>query len=169
MTVYIGPSNWWWISSPEATDACHYKAFARCCAPSCATRDGSRLICKSNGGAWFVAPNCTQVSSQWAGGQYNTTLVGNKCCIFEWPTLNTLLLQCGFNPCDWFVPSSGQLNNPGFVCRTRWDTFTATNYWSSTETTATGAYLRYFASGACNPGCNKAGFSNVRAFRFLTY
>ena len=169
MTVYIGPSNWWWLSSPEATDACHYKAIARCCALSCATRDGSRLICKSNGGAWFVAPNCTQVSSQWAGGQYNTTLVGNKCCIFEWPTLNTLLLQCGFNPCDWFVPSSGQLNNPGFVCRTRWDTFTATNYWSSTETTATGAYLRYFASGACNPGCNKAGFSNVRPFRCVTY
>jgi hypothetical protein len=76
---------------------------------------------------------------QWAGGQYNTTQVGNKCCICEWPALNTRLLQCGFNPCDWFVPSISQLNNPGFVCRTQWDTFASASYWSSTEISATNA------------------------------
>jgi hypothetical protein len=57
MTAYIGPTNWWLLSSPEATDACYYEAIARCCVVSSATRDGSRLICKANGVAWFVAPN----------------------------------------------------------------------------------------------------------------
>jgi hypothetical protein len=108
------------------------------------TRDGSRLICKANGVACVVAPNCTQLGSQWAGGQYNTTQVGNKCCICEWPALNTRLLQCGFNPCDWFVPSISQLNNPGFVCRTQWDTFASTLYWSSTEINATIACVQCF-------------------------
>jgi hypothetical protein len=168
MTVYIGPTNWWWLSSPEATDACYYKAFARCFDLSCATRDGSRLICKANGIAWFVAPNCTQVGSTWAGGQYNSTQVGDKCCICEWPGLETRLLQCGFNPCDWFVPSISQLNNPGYVCRTQWDTFASALYWSSTEFNATRACLQCFSNGNIGSNAKTCTFC-VRPFRCVTY
>jgi hypothetical protein len=168
MTIYVGPTNWWWLSSPEAPEPCHYKAIARCCVVSSATRDGSRLICKANGVAWFVAPSTTQLSSQWAGGQYNSTQVGNKCCICEWPALNTRLLQCGFNPCDWFVPSSSQLNNPGYVCRTRWDTFTATRYWSSTEVSATNACGQYFFNGGIIINSKSLSYL-VRPFRCVTY
>jgi hypothetical protein len=168
MTIYVGPTNWWWLSSPEATDACYYKAFARCFGVSCPTKDGSRLICKANGVAWFVAPDCTQLGSQWAGGQYNSTQVGDKCCICEWPALNTRLLQCGFNPCDWFVPSSAQLNNPGYLCRSNWDTFASTRYWSSTEFNATNACAQIFSTGGLN-NCLKTNTFCVRAFRCVTY
>ncbi len=168
MTVYIGPTNWWWVSSPESPLDCHYKAIARCCVVSSATRDGSRLICKANGVAWFVAPNCTQVGSQWAGGQYNSTQVGDKCCICEWPGLNTRLLECGFNPCDWFVPSRDQLNNPGYVCRTQWDTFASTNYWSSTEINATYACRQGFNNGCFNALAKTITYC-VRPFRCVTY
>ena len=168
MTIYVGPTNWWWLSSPDAPNACHYKAIARCCVVSCATRDGARLICKANGVAWFVAPDCTQLGSAWAGGQYNSTQVGDKCCICEWPGLNTRLLQCGFNPCDWFVPSSAQLNNPGYVCRTQWDTFASACYWSSTEITATNACRQSFDAASLGSP-SKTLTLCVRAFRCVTY
>jgi hypothetical protein len=98
---------------------------------------GVELFVRPEGlpGLWH--PTVTQLDSQWAGGQYNSTQVGDKCCICEWPALNTRLLQCGFNPCDWFVPSISQLNNPGYLCRSNWDTFASTSYWSSTEFNAT--------------------------------
>jgi hypothetical protein len=167
MTIYVGPTNWWWVSSPDAPDACHYKGIARCCAVGSSTRNGARLICKSGGVAWFVAPNSTQVGSQWAGGQYNSTSVGSRCCICEWPDLNTRLLQCGFNPSDWFVPSSAQLNNPGYVCRTQWDTFASSYYWSSTEINASFACFQNFSTGS--PSGSKTSMFCVRAFRCVTY
>jgi hypothetical protein len=168
MTIYVGPTNWWWLSSPEAPEPCYYKAIARCCVVSSATRDGSRLICKANGVAWFVAPSCTQVGSTWAGGQYNSTQVGDKCCICEWSGLETRLISCGFNPCDWFVPSSTQLQNPGYVCRTNWDSISASFYWSSTEITATLACGVGYTNGSAL-GFSKALTCCVRAFRCVTY
>ena len=87
MTIQVGPTNWWGLSSPDAPIDCHYKSIARCCPVSCATRDGSRLICKSNGVAWFVAPVSTQVGQTWNGT--TSLLVGTKCCVCDWSTLNT--------------------------------------------------------------------------------
>jgi hypothetical protein len=156
MGLIIGPTPWWQSN------------LVSICPVGTTLPDGSRIICKAGGTAWIVAPNCTQVSSTWAGGQYNSTQVGDKCCICEWPGLNTRLLQCGFNPCDWFVPSSSQLNNPGFVCRTQWDTFASPDYWSSTEFNATTACRQYFTNG--NVGAaSKAGTRCVRPFRCVTY
>ena len=156
MGLIIGPTPWW-QSNLVAT-----------CPVGTTLLDGSRIICKAGGTAWIVAPNCTQVGSQWAGGQYNSTQVGNKCCICEWPELQTRLIQCGFNPCDWFVPSSAQLNNPGYVCRTQWDTFASTNYWSSTEVSSTNACSQYFSNGSLN-SFTKTTARCVRAFRRVTY
>ena len=156
MGLIIGPTPWWQSNLVAA------------CPAGTTLLDGSRIICKAGGTAWIVAPSCTQVGSTWAGGQYNSTQVGDKCCICEWSALETRLIQCGFNPCDWFVPSYTQLQNPGYVCRTNWDSFSAACYWSSTEITATLASIVCYTSGfACV--CSKAFTCCVRAFRCVTY
>jgi hypothetical protein len=77
------------------------------------------------------------------------------------------MLQCGFNPSDWFVPCISQLQNPGYSCRTNWD-FSSAGYWSSTEYSSTCACFLCFSNGlTCN--CTKANFNCVRAFRCVTY
>jgi hypothetical protein len=167
MTVIVGPTNLWWLTDPEATEACYYKAFARCFPVSCATRDGSRLICKANGVAWFVAPNCTQVGATWNNS--TNTLVGNKPCICDWPTLCARMVSCGFNLSNWFVPSITQLINPGYVCRTQWDTFACARYWSSTECNANNAFYQHFCTNVCIGNSKVGAVSNVRAFRCVTY
>jgi hypothetical protein len=167
MAVVAGPTQWWYNSDQ------YYACFAKCNTVGSTTYDGSRLICKAGGVGWFVAPSSTEVSEQWAGGQYNSTQVGNKCCISEWSALETAL-ENRSRPIDstkWFVPSGGaggQLNNPGYVCRTQWDSFVATSYWSSTEGNATLACNQTFTNGSL--GIFSKTFSNrVRAFRCVTY
>jgi hypothetical protein len=159
MGVLFGPSNWW---QANLVSACPEGTFLP---------DGSSIICKSGGTAWIVAPACTQVSSQWAGGQYNSTQVGDKCCISEWSGLQTALINYGFNPDDWFVPSASQLQNPGYVCRTNWDSFSSTSpYWSSTENSAPCAFCVSFCFNGCTGGLGFKTFTNcVRAFRCVTY
>jgi hypothetical protein len=158
MGLIIGPTPWWQSNLVAA------------CPVGTTLLDGSRIICKAGGTAWIVAPNCTQVNSvAWAGGQYNSTLVGDKCCICEWSALNTLLLNCGFNPCDWFVPSIAQLCNPGYTCRSQWDTCSCTGYWSSTECSCCTAAGVCFIGGTAGSVCNKVIGCCVRAFRCVTY
>jgi hypothetical protein len=77
------------------------------------------------------------------------------------------MLQCGFNPSDWFVPCCSQLQNPGYCCRTNWD-FSSTVYWSSTECSSATACLVCFNDGNTNHN-NKTDFRCVRAFRCVTY
>ena len=154
MGLLIGPTPWWQANlvsvSPVGTTL----------------PDGSRIICKAGGTAWIVAPNTTQVSSNWNGT--TSLLVGTKCCVCDWSTLCSRLILRGFNPSDWFVPSLAQLQNPGYVCRTQWDSFSAANYWSSTEVNATNACLVCFSNGnALNP--TKTSACCVRAFRCVTY
>ena len=154
MGLIIGPTPWWQSNLVAA------------CPVGTTLLDGSRIICKAGGTAWIVAPNCTQVSSTWNGT--TTDCVGDRCCICAWSTLNTQLINCGFNPCDWFVPSLSQLCNPGYCCRSQWDTFSSTIYWSSTECSAAVAYCVSFINGnTC--GGSKAIASCVRAFRCVTY
>jgi hypothetical protein len=156
MGLIIGPTPWWQAS------------FVSACPVGTTLPDGSKIISKAGGTAYIVAPACTQVGSAWAGGQYNSTLVGDKCCIFEWPGLNTLLIQRGFNPCDWCVPSIGDLFTFGYVCRANWDTFSFPAYWSSTELVSTDACNVFFDAGI--PTTRPKNFSAcVRAFRRVTY
>ena len=155
MGLIVGPTPWWQSS-----------LIAQCPAGT-TLLDGSRIICKAGGTAWIVAPSCTEVGSAWAGGQYNTTVVGDKCCICEWSGLETQLISCGFNPCDWFVPSSSQLVNPGYVCSTNWDSF-STTYWSSTEGNATHAGCVLYAGGI-GRAASKAVTTCVRAMRCVNY
>ena len=167
MTVYVGPTNWWWISNPTASINCKLKATLNVCGLGGSLSDGSRIMCASNGLAILVAPSNTQVVMQWTGGQYNSTSVGTKCCISEWSTLQTCLISRGFNPADWFVPNISQLQS-GYACRFYWDSVSATFYWSSTEASATNGCGVGFNIGDTG-NFSKTGANCVRAFRCVTY
>jgi hypothetical protein len=154
MGLLIGPTPWWQANIVSV------------CPVGTTLPDGSRIICKAGGTAWIVAPSITQVSQTWNGT--TNTLVGTMCCVCSWPTLNTKLIDCCFNPADWFVPSISQLQNPGYVCRTQWDTISATPYWSSTEVNSTwGCGMRSVDGASCI--CSKSTSYTVRAFRCVTY
>ena len=151
--------------------------------------DGSRLICKAGGKAWFVAPSTTQISSKWANGTYNGIELGfdcQKCCISEWGILGSCLSTYIYNyvPGEWFVPCSALLSDPGAVCRSKWDSFCPNAlYWSSSEArdfyyygfacrpSAGNAYNVCFCPG--NPGLVGQSCKNtclcVRAFKCVTY
>ena len=154
MGLLIGPTPWWQANIVAA------------CPVGTTLPDGSRIICKAGGTAWIVAPVLTEVGQTWNSS--TTTQVGNRCCVCDWPTLCSRMISCGFNPSDWFVPSTTQLNNPGYVCRTRWDSFASTNYWSSTEINATYACLQSFLTGLFISD-SKTSKGCVRAFRCVTF
>jgi hypothetical protein len=156
MGLIIGPTSWWQLNLIPA------------CPAGTTLLDGSRIICKSSGTAWIVAPSYTEVTRTWNGT--TTLLVGDKPCVCDWPTLNTCLINRGFNPSDWFVPSISQLQNPGWVCRTQWDSFSNTCYWSSTEFNSTRAWTLCNANGSACCNFNKAyDVVSIRAFRCVTY
>jgi len=157
MGLIIGPTPWWQANLVSSIPV------------GSALLDGSRIICKAGGTAWIVAPVSTQVVVTWNGT--TNTQVGNKCCVCDWPCLNTQMINCGFNPADWFVPSCSQVQNPGYVCRCRWDSnpFNVSGcFWSSTEHNATHAVEHQSQQGA--PYIFPKAFSGcIRAFRCVTY
>ena len=164
MGITIGPVDWW-LASPQGISG-----LIAGCPAGTQLLDGSRIICKAGGTAWIIAPSCTQVSQTW--NNTTTICVGNKCCVCDWPTLCTRMISCGFTPTDWFVPTSAQLQNPGYVCRTQWDYSTADPrfcYWSSTEFNATFAAIAVFTNGSCDPRAKTFSAHSVRAFRCVTY
>ena len=160
MGITIGPVDWW-LETPDTLTA-----LIASCPEGTVLPDKSAIICKSGGTAWIVAPISTQVSSTWNGT--TTELVGDKCCVCDWSSLCSALVSAGFNPADWFVPSCAQLQNPGHVCRTNWDSFSTTGYWSSTEFNATTAYVVSYSNGLAG-SLNKSCTRCVRAFRCVTY
>jgi len=127
---------------------------------------GGRLFCKSGTGiAYIVAPAATQVSATWNGS--SGSVVGNKPCVSDWSSLSTALVNGGLTPSQWFVPSITQLQS-GYACRTYWDSFSSTYYWSSTEHNATNACSVFFGNGYAISNVKYNTFC-VRAFRCVTY
>jgi len=113
--------------------------------------EGGYLICKSAGVGWLLAPVSTQVGRSWySRDDAVTTAQANA--------------PCG----DWFVPTCGQLQNPGYACRTYWDTYSLALYWTSTEVSAGNANTIYFSNdyAAAPP---KTLVRCVRAFRCVSY
>ena len=113
--------------------------------------EGGYIICQSGGTRWIVAPSSTEVSRDW----YNrddaiTTANANA--------------ACG----DWFVSTCGQLQNPGYTCRTYWDSYCCEDYWSSTERYSDTAWLVCFRTGSTYSGYKPTSLC-VRAFRCVTY
>jgi hypothetical protein len=119
--------------------------------------EGGFLICQSGGINWIVAPNTSQVSRTW----YNRA------------DSNTRAQQVS-GCTGWFVPICGQLQNPGYICRTYWDSFSSATYWSDTEAgNVTNAFDVNFSTGIASPvlktpGCFPTNCC-VRSFRCVTY
>ena len=170
MGVTAGPAEWW-VASPEAIDS-----LAISCPVATTLPDGSRIICKSGGTAWIVAPASTQVNEPWgnftACGNIDNSPVGasvhSDITSENFPCLYNQLISCGFNPSDWFVPCYQLLHNPGYVCITNWDSFSTDCYWSSTETNSLVACIVCFTNGGTFIS-NKTITRCVRAFRCVTY
>ena len=116
--------------------------------------EGGFLICKASPLRWVVSPRSAEVSRTW----YNRN------------DANTRAQQV--SGCSgWFVPTMGQLQNPGYCCRSFWGPspcFSSTNYWSSAEYSAEIACSVGFISGHAGRWNKHISFC-VRAFRSVTY
>jgi hypothetical protein len=119
--------------------------------PTGSSFGGGFLICRSGGLRWIVSPSSAEVSRTWfVASNANTTAQQVSGCT------------------GWFVPTISQLQNPGFTCRSFWDSFSSTNYWSSTEFNGTSACNVRFDTGNAITYL-KTISRCVRAFRCVTY
>jgi hypothetical protein len=119
------------------------------------TYAGGIDICYPGSGAgvlWVVSPFSSQVSRTWYCRDDAVTRA-----------------QAVTGYTGWFVPTVSQLRNPGYCCRTLWDSVCFTNYWSSTECNATNACAVNFNTGNPNNYLLKSNSRCVRAFRCVTY
>ena len=146
----IGGNTSFWLEGPEN----RLKYFGqRCPLGACIPQlGGSRIICKNGGLAWLVAPISTEVSRTWYCREDAVTRA-----------IAVTSLTTG-----WFVPCIGQLQNPGYLCRSFWDSFSSANYWSSTEYNSSGAFVVFFNAGTAHIA-TKTNTCCVRAFRCVTY
>ena len=130
------------------------KYFAESCAlGACIPQLGnSTIICKNGGLAWLVAPMSAEVGRTWyCRGDAVTRAIAVT-------TLTT----------GWFVPCVGQLQNPGYLCRSFWDSYSSTTYWSSSEYLSNRAYTVTFTAGNAFNYLKSLTYC-VRAFRCVTY
>ena len=115
---------------------------------------GGFLICKASPVRWVVSPYSAEVSRTW----YLREDANTRAQVVSGCT-------------GWFVPTCGQLQNPGYLCRSFWGPspcYSSGFYWSSTGHNANNAYGLPFSTGnASNFG--KTETVCVRAFRCVTY
>lgn len=121
------------------------------CCPLGSSIEGGRLICRASNVAWIVSPNTSEVSRNWYSRNDAVT---------------TAQSVSGYT--GWFVPTRTQLQNPGYACRTYWDSYCANFYWSDTEYNAGYALFVAFNNGGSSR-FDKASVRCVRAFRCVTY
>ena len=115
--------------------------------------DGGYLICKASPIRWIVSPYSAEVSRDWYNrNDANTTAQSVSGCT------------------GWFIPTIGQLSNPGYCCRSFWGPspcYSSTCYWSCDQGHFFSPQIN-FADGA-GPIAHKAQTRCVRAFRCVTY
>ena len=113
---------------------------------------GGYLICRTGGGvAWIVAPASSEVSRNWYNRNDAVTTATN--CT---------------SATGWFVPTLGQLQNPGFGCRTYWDSYSSDHYWSSSYLTSSSSFRVDFVNGSGDHHTNSIT-KCVRALRCVCY
>lgn len=126
------------------------------CNVGCTVRGGGNVIYKSGGIIWIVAPSTAQVQSTWPMGYCN----GDS-------GVSPNQAQRITGRSGWFIPDIGMLQT-AYSCRSYWDTYSSTFYWSSTETSALGACSVSFNYGGAYS--YSKGFSRcVRPFRVVCY
>ena len=117
--------------------------------------EGGYLICCSSNNYWIVAPSATEISTRfhYAYTAANTAAAATGCA-------------------GWFVPTSSQLVNPGYTCRTYWDSYKLEPYWSNSNfhPQHNNAYDVDFSTGSAWNGRNSlTSIRCVRAFRCVSY
>jgi hypothetical protein len=118
----------------------------------CVAPLGGTVICRNGGVSWIVAPNTSEVSRNW--DNRNDAITTARAC-----TATT----------TWFIPSVAQLQNPGYCCRTLWNSYSVAVYWSNA---AGGGARRCFvdlSTGFANYRYGSGPIECVRAFRCVTY
>ena len=116
---------------------------------------GGFLICQSGGVRWTVAPSTSEVSRTWA-------LSSNANTVAQQVTGCT----------GWFIPTYTQLINPGYACRTYWDSISPFQYyWSSSDAFGDRAWSLNMCFGPAGPGDQSYENSTLcaRSFRCITY
>ena len=124
--------------------------------------EGGFLICKASPVRWVVSPISAEVSRNWhSRNDANTTAQSISGCT------------------GWFVPSKGQLQNPGYICRSFWGPspcYSLATYWTCQDDLPFGSNPRQhacrvnFTDGRADPyGIHKNTTVCVRAFRCVTY
>jgi hypothetical protein len=146
----IGGNTSFWLEGPEN----RLKYFGQRCPLGALIPQlsNSTIICKNGGIAWLVAPISTEVSRTWYCREDAVTRA-----------IAVTSVTTG-----WFVPCIGQLQNPGYLCRSYWDSYSSTFYWSSTSFSSSCACRMSFNSGGTFNGSNPCTYC-VRAFRCVTY
>tara|TARA_B100000035_G_scaffold53423_1_gene41917 strand:- start:2914 stop:4032 length:1119 start_codon:yes stop_codon:yes gene_type:complete len=114
---------------------------------------GGVIICASSSIYWVISPDSTEVGRNWHSRTHAVTTANSNAA-------------CG----DWFIPSCGQLQNPGHACKQYWN-FTGPYYWSDTEIDSSFARYVYFTPTSSNTASSgyKTFVSCVRAFRCVSY
>jgi len=126
------------------------------CNVGCAVRGGGNVIYKSGGIIWIVAPSTAQASSTWPMGYCNGD---------QGSTPNQAQRITGRS--GWFIPDSVMLVT-AYACRSYWDTYSASCYWSSTERYTSGACNVSFFGGYATNSFKDCGLC-VRPFRVVCY
>ena len=120
--------------------------------------EGGYLVCMSGSNLWIVAPSSTEVKRNWYQRNNVITTANNNA-------------SCG----DWFIPTCAQLKNPGYTCKTYWDSYgqgqrspSEFKFWSNTESPTGHAWSVCFTNGTTT-NHNEADCFFIRAFRCVSY
>ena len=118
--------------------------------------EGGYLLCKASPLRWVVSPYSAEVSARaWSNRDDSNTRAQQ-------------VTGCT----GWFVPTCGQLMNPGQICRNFWGPSPCWNpnaYWSSTEFNACIAYTAFISCPTAEANNFKTNGNLVRSFRCVTY
>ena len=117
--------------------------------------EGGYLICCSGGNLWIVAPSSVEVKRSWWQRSHAATRANS-------------VYACG----DWFVPTLQMMQNPGYQCRTYWDSVTEPAWYWGNNTDyghhGVGAKSIYMSNGGL-AGDNKNTNYWIRSFRCVSY
>jgi len=142
--IIVGPTNW----QPQAAE--EYRVQVSSLGDQMIT--GGYLICRSGGSvAWIVAPASSEVIRNWYS-RYDAITTATNCT----------------SATGWFVPTIDKLRDPGYCCKTYWDSSPSADYWSDTGVSINVACGVKFSNGA-GFDRGKTGVYHVRALRCVIY
>jgi hypothetical protein len=134
---------------------------------------GGNVICKTGGIIWIVAPASTEVSRDWTNrDDAVTTATAYTNAFTSASYASPVQNHSGAVCCSiWFTPSCSQLDNPGYLCRTYWDSYSETYYWSTSGFPGWPTTYKTVVSMADGTTTRSTATSGrcVRAFRCVTY